>query len=71
MGAAGTMAGTMAFPRMAGMATAQPPQTPAAGMAFPRMAGMATAQPPQTPQMPGPNVWNSANANISAGAIAL
>lgn len=67
MSAAGTMAGTMANVSAPANATAQSPQMPTT----PMTPAASTAPRPQIPPMPGPNVWNSANANVTAGAIAL
>lgn len=58
----------------AGMAAPgmSPPPAPAA-MSGQRMGAPAApaGYGSSRPAMPGPNVWNSANANVSAGAIAL
>jgi hypothetical protein len=63
--------GPATTPAPAGMAAPgiSPPPAPAV-MSGQRMGAPAAPRPPM-PQMPGPNVWNSANANVSAGAIAL
>ena len=63
-------------PRPEDMAPAEAPAPGQPGMttsqsAAPQRLGTGQSAPRPMPAMPTQNVWNSANANMAAGAVAL
>ena len=58
-------------PRPEDMAPAESPAPAAPRSAFTANPGSGNSAPRPSPPAPTQNVWNSANANMAAGAIAL